>query len=238
MPRRNIHGEVAARTRACTYDRPGIGLSDRGPTPRDGLRAVQDLRQALRNAGERPPFVLVGWSLGAPLAYLFASQYRHEVVGLVLLDAAHFPFDFNERLWMMLPANLARQDRERTQRFYQQMASPGFLEGGWDAAAVADHIRGTPPLADIPLIVLTAGKPLANPYDLTPVSFLSPQPEWPPEFVEKWEQLRLEVQADLARRVRGARHFIVDSSDHLMWRFVPGRVTGAVLEVVETVRRR
>jgi pimeloyl-ACP methyl ester carboxylesterase len=182
--------------------------------------------------------VLVGWSLGAPLAYLFASQYRHEVVGLVMLDAAHFPFDFNERLWAMLPANLAQQDRERTRRFYQQMASPGFLEGGWDAAAMADHIRGTPPLADIPLIVLTAGKPLTNPYDLTPVSFLGPQPEWPAEFIERWEQLRLDVQADLAGRVRGARYVIVDSSDHLMWRFVPGRVTAAVLEVVESARRR
>jgi pimeloyl-ACP methyl ester carboxylesterase len=192
----------------------------------------------LRSAGEQPPFVLVGWSLGASLAYLFASQYRNEVVGLVLLDAAHFPFDFNERLWASLPPDLAQQDRQRTLGFYQQMASPGFLEGGWDAAAIADHIRGTPPVADIPLIVMTAGKPLANPYDRAPASFLGPQPEWPPEFIEMSEQLRLEIQANLAQRIRGGRHVIVDSSDHLMWRFVPGRVTAAVLEVVETVRRR
>lgn len=238
LPQRNIHGDVAKRTRVCAYDRPGIGLSDRGPTPRDGLRAVQDLRQALRSAGERPPFVLVGWSLGAPLAYLFASQYRHEVAGLVLLDTTLFAFDFNERLWAMLPAELAQQDRERTQRFYQNMAHPGFIEGGWDAAAIAAHVRGTPPLGDIPLVVLTAGKPPTNPYDLTPVSFFGPQPGWSTDMIAQWEQLRLEVQADLARGVPRGRHVIVDSSDHLMWRFVPRRVTAAVLEVVETTRRR
>jgi len=237
LPQRNIHGDVANRTRACTYDRPGIGLSDRGPTPRDGLRAVQDLRQALRSAGERPPFVLVGWSLGAPLAYLFASQYRHEVAGLVLLDPAVFPFDFNERLWAMLPADLAQQDRARTQRFYENMIQPGFLEGGWDAPATAAHLRGTPPLGDIPLIVLIAGKPLTNPYDLSPASFIGPQPGWSPELIAQREQLRLEVQADPARRVPRGRHIIVDSSDHLLWRFVPQKVTATILEVVEAARR-
>lgn len=238
LPGRNIHGALATRTRTCTYDRPGMGLSDRGPIPRDGLRAVQDLRQVLRNAGEQPPFVLAGWSLGAPLAYLFASQYRHEVGGLVLLDTSLFTWDFNERLWSMLPAALAEQDRGRTERFYQSLADPGFLEGGWDAAAFAAQVRGTPPLGDIPLVVLTAGKPPTNPYDVTPVSFFGPQRGWSPEIVARWEQLRLEVHAGLARRVPRGRHIIVDSSDHLMWRFVPGRVTAAVLEVVEASRRR
>lgn len=238
LPQRNIQSDVARRTRACTYDRPGIGLSDRGPTPRDGLRAVQDLRQALRSAGERPPFVLVGWSLGAPLAYLFASQYRHEVAGLVLLDTTLFVFGFHERLWAMLPAQLAQQDRERTERFFQSIDNPGFLEGGWDAAATAAHVRGTPPLGDIPLVVLTAGKPRTNPYDRTPASFFGPQTGWSDEMVAQWEQLRLQVQAELAGSVPRGRHIIVDSSDHLMWRFVPGRLTAAVLEVVETVGRR
>jgi len=237
-PGRNIHAAVARVTRACTYDRAGIGLSDRGPTPRDGLRAVADLQALLRGAGEQPPYVVVGWSLGGPLAYLFASQYRHQVAGLVLLDPFEGPFGFAERLWAMLPPALAERDRQQMERLLTRWAAPGFREGGWDVRALTDHVQGTPPLADIPVSVLSMGIPYANPYDLAPAAILGPQPGWPEELIEKQEQLRLEIHAGLARRVPRGKHIVVDSSHHLVWRFVPERVTAAVLQVVQTVRAR
>lgn len=236
-PGRNIHAAVARLTRACTYDRAGIGLSDRGPIPRDGLSVVRDLQALLRSAGEQPPYVLVGWSLGGPLAYLFASQYRHQVAGVVLLDPAEAPFGFAERLWAMLPPELAERDRQRTERLSARWASPNFREGGWDILATADHIRGTPPLADIPLTVLSMGMPYANPYDIAPAAILGPQPGWPEELIQKKEQLRLEIHANLARRVPRGKHVVVDSSHHLVFRFVPERVTAAILEVVNAARR-
>jgi len=237
-PGRNVHAAVARVTRACTYDRAGIGLSDRGPTPRDGLRVVADLQALLRGAGEQPPYVLVGWSLGGPLAYLFASQYRHQVAGVILVDPAEAPFGFAERLWAMLPPQLAEGDRQRTERLFTQWASPSFREGGWDIPATADHIRGTPPLADIPLTVISMGIPYANPYDLGPAAILGPQPGWPEELIEKQEQLRLEIHTDLARRMPRGKHIIVDSSHHLMFRFIPELVTAAVLQVVQMVRAK
>jgi len=237
-PNRNIHAQVASVTRACTYDRAGIGLSDRGPIPRDGLRVVGDLHSMLRGAGERPPYVLVGFSLGGPLAYLFASQYRHEVAGLVLLDPTEDFFGFSDRLWAILPQALAETDRRGTEEFYVQVASPQFREGGWDWPATLAHLRGTPPLADIPLIVFSSGVPLTNPYDFAPPSLFSPQAGWPDELVEKWEELFMQVHADLARRVPQGKHVVVDSSHHLMFRFVPDRVTAAVLQVVQMVRAK
>lgn len=237
-PGRNIHAAMARYTRTCTYDRAGIGLSDRGPTPRDGLRVITDLQALLRNAGEQPPYVLVGWSLGGPLAYLFASQYRHQVAGVVLIDPAESPLGFAEQLWATLPPELVERDRQRTERLFARWASPSFREGGWDIPTTADYIRGTPPLADIPLTVISMGIPYANPYDYGPAAILGPQPGWPEELIEKQEQLRLQIHEDLARRVPHGKHIVVDSSHHLMFRFVPQRVTAAVLEVVEQVRKR
>src|SRR3972149_3096542 len=136
--------------------------------PRGAPRAVAAVQALWRGAGEQPPSVVVGWSLGGPLAYLFASQYRHQVAGLILLDPGEFVFGLPERIWAAIPPELAERDRQRTDRLYGRWAAPNFREGGWDFRATADYVRGTPPLADIPLTVLTAGIPYANPYDLAP----------------------------------------------------------------------
>src|SRR3972149_2611299 len=100
--------------------------------PRGAPRAVAAVQALWRGAGEQPPSVVVGWSLGGPLAYLFASQYRHQVAGLVLLDPFEGPFGFAERLWAMLPPALAGRDRQRVGRPLTRWAAPGFREGGWD----------------------------------------------------------------------------------------------------------
>lgn len=80
-----VLGDLVATTRTCAYDRPGIGRSDPGSTP-DHLAAAADLAGALAAAGESPPYVLVGHSLGADMARVHASMHRDEVVGLVLVD--------------------------------------------------------------------------------------------------------------------------------------------------------
>lgn len=78
--------KVADRTRTCAYDRAGIGRSESGPrqTVSD---AVADLRELLAAAGERPPYVLVGMSLGGSHVRVFASAHPEEVVGVALVDA-------------------------------------------------------------------------------------------------------------------------------------------------------
>jgi pimeloyl-ACP methyl ester carboxylesterase len=76
---------VAAKTRVCAWDRPGIGGSD--PI---GHHTIEDtarqLRATLLAAGEKPPFVLVGHSFGGVYARVFASTFRAETGGVVLVD--------------------------------------------------------------------------------------------------------------------------------------------------------
>ena len=77
---------LAAITRTCAYDRAGRGRSD--PIERHTLsHAAAELRALLSTAGERPPFVIVGHSLGGAFGRVFASVNRQEVVGLVLVDS-------------------------------------------------------------------------------------------------------------------------------------------------------
>ena len=72
----------------CSYDRAGLGLSDPGPEPRDGLAVVGDLEKLLAAAHEDGPFILVGHSMAGLYLRLFAGRNPGKVVGLVLVDAA------------------------------------------------------------------------------------------------------------------------------------------------------
>jgi pimeloyl-ACP methyl ester carboxylesterase len=73
---------------ACAYDRAGLGLSDPGPEPRDGLAVVGDLEKLLAAAHEDGPFILVGHSMAGLYLRLFANRNPGKVAGLVLVDAA------------------------------------------------------------------------------------------------------------------------------------------------------
>lgn len=74
--------------RSMAYDRAGLGFSEPGPAPRDGLAIVGDLEVLLAEAGEAGPFILCAHSMGGLHVHLYAARNRARVAGLVLVDAA------------------------------------------------------------------------------------------------------------------------------------------------------
>jgi pimeloyl-ACP methyl ester carboxylesterase len=81
--------EVAKRTRACVYDRAGLGSSDPITRASTLANASKDLHFLLKNARMDAPFVLVGAGYGAMLAQHFALRSRGAVNGLVLVEPMH-----------------------------------------------------------------------------------------------------------------------------------------------------
>ncbi|MGC9198204.1 MAG: alpha/beta fold hydrolase [Acidobacteriaceae bacterium] len=77
---------VARVTRACSYDRAGMGYSDFSAAPRTPVSIDEDLHTLLHNAKIAMPVVLVGHSLGGFNMKLYAALYPKEVAGLVLVD--------------------------------------------------------------------------------------------------------------------------------------------------------
>src|SRR5258705_3869426 len=82
-----VQPEVASVTQVSSYDHSGIAWSDDGPTDSCALR-VSEIHEALKNAGIKGPYVLVGHSLGALVARLYAGQYPNDVAGVVFVDHA------------------------------------------------------------------------------------------------------------------------------------------------------
>jgi pimeloyl-ACP methyl ester carboxylesterase len=82
-----VQPHVAGFTKACTYDVSGTAWSDPGPllTCRERVNEVHKL---LKNARIEGPYVVVGLSVGALIARLYASLHLSEIAGLVIVDHA------------------------------------------------------------------------------------------------------------------------------------------------------
>jgi pimeloyl-ACP methyl ester carboxylesterase len=98
----SVQPEVAKFTRVCTYDRAGLGWSERSPKPRTADIIVEELHTLLARAGVEPPYVLVGHSIGGMYVRLYAHEHSEEVVGMVLVDASH------EEQFERMPEAIAR----------------------------------------------------------------------------------------------------------------------------------
>ncbi len=78
--------EVAMFTRACAYDRAGLGWSAPAKSPRTVAQMLHELEGVVASAARVAPPVLVGHSFGAFLVCAYASRRPEAVAGLVLLD--------------------------------------------------------------------------------------------------------------------------------------------------------
>lgn len=102
-----VQRPLADSIRVCSCDRPGSGWSDPGPIPRTFRQETFEVHAALQKSGESPPFLMVGHSIGAFVARLFAETYRNDVVGVVLVGPANESGKLGYRGQFVLPRLLA-----------------------------------------------------------------------------------------------------------------------------------
>ncbi len=86
---RKVQPQIAKFARVCSYDRAGLGFSDPTSDPRTCRDIATELHRLLQAARVAPPYILVGHSMGGYTVRLFATLYRNEVAGMVLVDSSH-----------------------------------------------------------------------------------------------------------------------------------------------------
>ena len=129
-----VQPAIAAHTRVCSYDRAGIGYSDAGRRPADSANIADDLHRLLNAASIKPPYILVGHSMGGMHVRLYADSYLPEIAGMVLVDSVDEAGQ--ENAWQLDPKQptheqafaLDPKDLER-QRDCIKAAELGFVEG-------------------------------------------------------------------------------------------------------------
>lgn len=156
-----VFSQLAAQTRVCSYDRPGVPFDDKPasrsdpvPMPTNAADMVADLHALLAAAGEAGPAVIVAHSLGGLPALLYAETYPDDILGIVMVDALSPTLRdaFPPELWETQKA-LLTGGIEDTLREY-----PDIERVDWDASfdSVAE---GVPNLPEVPFILITADHP-------------------------------------------------------------------------------
>ncbi|MCA1554064.1 MAG: alpha/beta hydrolase [Chloroflexi bacterium] len=211
--------KVAAFTRVCTYDRANTGRSERAPTPRTSQDVVNDLHSLLGNAGVQPPYVLVGHSLGGLNMRLYANEFRSEVVGLVLVDAAHE--DEWERFGALLPPEFPGEPLQ-LKDFRRQFNNPVQGIEKIDLKISGDQLKAKrQSYGDMPLMVISHGKPVAD---------------VPAVFSPIVEGVWTDMQKDLLKWSRNSKQIIATESDHGIPTEQPQLIVDAIREEVNAAR--
>lgn len=76
-------------TPCLAYDRPGVGWSEASRRRPDPDEAATRLLGLLREVGLKPPYILVGHSVGGLLIRCFARRHPELVGGMVFVDSSH-----------------------------------------------------------------------------------------------------------------------------------------------------
>jgi len=141
---RRVVGPVATFAQAVLYDRPGLGRSL--PLVRNDSAVTADvvaaqLHALLAAANIRPPYILVGHSLGGLYVQMFARKYPKEVSGVVLLDSssADAPRELKTRATLE-PGTAAYLEEEGVAESNRQVANAGpFPDVPLTVIAATDH---------------------------------------------------------------------------------------------------
>lgn len=143
---RQVADEVSSYANVLLYDRAGLGKSGTSTNRRTSEEMVRELHQLIKQLDIASPFILVGHSFGGVNMQLFASEYRDEVTGLVLVDTT--PSDYRERF-------LPTMSRE-----FQNAYSKQFVrEGNYDEFMESLHqVKQANLDLSIPTTIISAGE--------------------------------------------------------------------------------
>jgi pimeloyl-ACP methyl ester carboxylesterase len=198
--------KVIKLTSVFSYDRAGLGESDRGPKPRTSLQIVRELHLALSGARIPPPYVLVGHSFGGLNVRLYASTYPKEVAGIVLINSSH------EDQYALFASLLAPDERSAYLRH-----EGGENREGVDLLASAAEVRAAPSIPIVPVVVLSSERDDQG----RSTSMASAERE---------------IQSAVARWIPNSRHVIVENCGHFIQEERPELVVEAIRSVVEAAR--
>ena len=218
---------VVGTTQICTYDRLGLGFGQPIPVEverRTSQDSVADLNKLLAAADIEGPYILVGHSWGGINIRLYADQYPEDVLGIVLVDAAH-PQQL-EAFKKGIPPELP-DDSEELKRAKRDLRSlPGLSNPEkLDFLASLELAQKLADLGDLPLVVLTQSSTSDLP------------PDMPLEVADLAAQIWQALQTDLATLSTNSKHVIATKAGHYIHEEEPQLVIDAILHVLSEAEK-
>lgn len=207
---------IAQFVPAFAYERAGIGQSDldgHAPTPK---HIAERLHALLQQIDVRPPYVMVGWSLGGPLIRIFAGLYPEDVAGLVYVDPMQYTYTKAEGLALYESIGSGADG----QKAFEQLEDKLFQETPPGVKAELKMARdlversfkefqNIKPVPDIPVVTLMATK-----YEWEGLDKENPLPFDLHKFFDAWTQERLEKLPRITQEVSEGTFIMTGNSGH------------------------
>jgi pimeloyl-ACP methyl ester carboxylesterase len=206
-----VQSKLASVARVCSYDRLGIGGSGPLPPRQTFKTFAADIDRLVDALELRRPIVVVGQSLGGPIAMTWASEHLSDTAGVVLVDAPDAAF-FR---WQA-----AAMTEEQKAEMYDPMAAAADDAEHVDRPAAYPELDDLASLGSRPMEVLTHDPSSPNGIE----SDLSAEvPE--KETSKEW----LEAQHRWAAFSSKSELVTVEGTGHSIQQDDPGAVVAAVL---------
>jgi pimeloyl-ACP methyl ester carboxylesterase len=241
---RKVQPQIAKFTRVCSYDRAGLGYSESSSQPRTSKVMAEELHALLNAAGIAPPYVLVGHSMAGYNVRLYASQYRNEVAGMVLVDSSHPEQGKRLPAFNDVDARVIR--RLEAMEFTIPIGLPRFCgfcsgEATVRAAECNFHTFGEKVAEEKALSESAAQAASTAPLGDLPLAVLSHDPDVvvpgvPPGVLKPTETAWNQMQEELAHLSTRGTRTIAKNSSHYIQLDRPDLVVEAVQSVLDQAR--
>ena len=254
-----VRPAIAKATRVVVYDRAGLGWSDRSPRPRTADVMAQELHTMLHNANIEGKYILVGHSLGGPVARQFAAKYPDEVAGLVMVDSAHeqqikhFPEPLRKMVDSMQGMMSIMKWMSKLGVFALKpdlipIGDNGKLSSGLVAqmrgvvASSSSHSEGL--IAETESVNSAQTQPVSTLGDL-PLTVISHgrldanavPPHFGPEVREEYERTWQTLQQEITSLSTRSKRIIAEQSGHNVLFDQPELIIESILELVEEAQQ-
>ncbi len=252
-----VHEPLAALTRTCAYDRPGMDWSDPLDHPAGAAEVAERLHRIMAAADLSGPKILVGMSAGGLFVREYFARHPQDIVAMMLVDSSHeqqglrLPRLDDSALrrslaicrWLapigvvralsMLDRALGRQqipasERSKVRANAYQTHYCRAME--LEIAGFVTEVGDDRPpdsLGDLPLVVLSRGT--------------GPDPDEVPgldqQQVRQASAVWIELQTELAGLSSRGQRFVAEHSGHMIQQQQPALVIDKLAELVSKWRQ-
>jgi pimeloyl-ACP methyl ester carboxylesterase len=211
-----VQSEIAKKARTFSYDRAGVGKSDKSRIQRTSINHVGELHTLLEKAKVKGPYVFVAHSYGGFVARVIASVYPEKVAGIIFVDCAH------EDEFEYLADNL------NSSQLYQVKSTFLGAEATYKdiqiSAQQVREARSKDTLRNIPITVITASvQKVVEENPNNPMNIIANQ----------WMQW----QKDMVSLSNKSKHITVKDSGHVIQIDQPQIIIKEINEMIDNINR-
>lgn len=200
-----LQNDISENYRTISYDRAGLGNSDKNPNKRTAENQVKEFHTLLNKVESKGPYVIVAHSIDGLNVRVFANEYPEEVKEIVFVDSTH------EDTFNRFSETMASEKKDL---LFNIPVYEGDLNEQQESCDQVRKVRENDVLRKTPIVVLAALKQYLE---------------------HGTSDVWLGLQNDLASLSDCSSHVIVANCGHYIQEEKPEVVKNAILEVIDKI---